>query len=513
APAAEQLAEQRNDAVEPDPVERREEPARGRDLEDPGPAARGEHAAQLGQTLLQVGDVADAEADGRRLERPGLEREGEQITLDPRRLGQLAPRAREHPRREVEPRHLPGARLARRDREVPGAAAGVEDAVARPNDRLGRDPPPAEVEPGGHHAVHRVVDRGDPVEHAPDVGSGKPTGGYVPSSRVEGSDPCRGRSRHCASALRRLVARTCVPSGHVRGLTPPARATRPPGTCPRTSCGSSAGAAPGTRWIRSDIAPDAIVRSVPLERERITSPPRSPCRRSSPARSPTRRSLPPSRAHGRRGRLRSGPRGSGLRTKRRERPLCRGRHARAHHRAYFPPFDASRKTAIERIWALVNCKPNRGMTLFPNLLGSAMYAASPCTPRPLVPSLLRSGAPRLEEPVPRYVWHVEHPAWVKSFAPASACWFPSKPCFFAHSGGRLASSLASASFAVAPLYVRTPIEITVRIVITTATGRRDSLRSRRMSMNGSSSISTMMIVGIPTVPRITESGHLKIRSR
>ena len=28
-----------------------------------------------------------------------------------------------------------------------------------------RDPPPALVEPDGHHAVHRVVDRRDPVEH------------------------------------------------------------------------------------------------------------------------------------------------------------------------------------------------------------------------------------------------------------------------------------------------------------------------------------------------------------
>ena len=49
--------------------------------------------------------------------------------------------------------------------------------------------------------------------------------------------------------------------------------------------------------------------------------------------------------------------------------------------------------------------------------------------------------------------------------------------------------------------------------MTTATGRRDSRRSRRRSRNGSAIISTMMSVGIPTVPRITESGHLKIRSR
>ena len=74
-------------------------------------------------------------------------------------------------------------------------------------------------------------------------------------------------------------------------------------------------------------------------------------------------------------------------------------------------------------------------------------------------------------------------------------------------------SLASDSFAVAPLQVRTPIEITTRIEETTATGRRDRRRSARLSKNGTASSSTMQTVGIPTVPRMTESGHLKIRSR
>ena len=37
--------------------------------------------------------------------------------------------------------------------------------------------------------------------------------------------------------------------------------------------------------------------------------------------------------------------------------------------------------------------------------------------------------------------------------------------------------------------------------------------SRRRSMNGTANSRIIRIVGIPTVPRITDSGHLKIRSR
>ena len=47
----------------------------------------------------------------------------------------------------------------------------------------------------------------------------------------------------------------------------------------------------------------------------------------------------------------------------------------------------------------------------------------------------------------------------------------------------------------------------------TAIGRRDSRRSRRMSTNGITRARISRIVGIPTVPRMTEFGHLKIRSR
>jgi len=49
--------------------------------------------------------------------------------------------------------------------------------------------------------------------------------------------------------------------------------------------------------------------------------------------------------------------------------------------------------------------------------------------------------------------------------------------------------------------------------VSIATGRRLSLRSRRTSKNGRAIRRMRQIVGIPTVARITDSGHLKIRSR
>ena len=64
------------------------------------------------------------------------------------------------------------------------------------------------------------------------------------------------------------------------------------------------------------------------------------------------------------------------------------------------------------------------------------------------------------------------PETANSFAPATASGCPVKPCFFAHAGTCAISSEPSASFAVAPLYVRMPIERTTRIDATIATGRR-----------------------------------------
>ena len=66
--AGENLAEERDDAVEPDAVERREPPGRRRDLEDPEPPALPQHAAELAQAGVEILDVSDAEADRRRVE-------------------------------------------------------------------------------------------------------------------------------------------------------------------------------------------------------------------------------------------------------------------------------------------------------------------------------------------------------------------------------------------------------------------------------------------------------------
>ena len=129
------------------------------------------------------------------------------------------------------------------------------------------------------------------------------------------------------------------------------------------------------------------------------------------------------------------------------------------------------------------------------------------------PSAERSGAPRFDEPVPRYVWQLVQPDSAKRFAPSSACLLPAKPCLAAQLGIAALTSLAIASSAVAPLYVSAPIARTVSAAPTTATGRLESRRSVRRSMNGSTSSRIRQIVGMPTVARITDSGHLKIRSR
>src|SRR5205823_7681743 len=83
----EDLAEQRHDAVEPQAIERGEQTARPRDLQDSEPSTLTEDAPQLAQRPVQVLDVPHAEADGRGIEAPDLERKLEQIPADPLELG------------------------------------------------------------------------------------------------------------------------------------------------------------------------------------------------------------------------------------------------------------------------------------------------------------------------------------------------------------------------------------------------------------------------------------------
>ena len=86
-------------------------------------------------------------------------------------------------------------------------------------------------------------------------------------------------------------------------------------------------------------------------------------------------------------------------------------------------------------------------------------------------------------PSPRYVWQFRHPDWAKSVAPATAASLSAKPCSSAHSSIVPAAMISdpSASFAVAPFQVSTPIEMTTRIAATIATGRLPSRRSGRRS--------------------------------
>ena len=119
------------------------------------------------------------------------ERKGEQVALHPGHGVRLAARPLEHRRREVEPGDDPALSLGG-DREVAGAAAGVEHPEAGLDDLLDGEPPPRTVEPGGHHAVHGVVDRCDPVEHRRDLARREGSGlvGHSPHLPDEGGrDP------------------------------------------------------------------------------------------------------------------------------------------------------------------------------------------------------------------------------------------------------------------------------------------------------------------------------------
>src|SRR5919199_909523 len=143
---------------------------------------------------------------------------------------------------------------------------------------------------------------------------------------------------------------------------------------------------------------------------------------------------------------------------------------------YLGPLEASRKVAsLRRFASPSGAKTGIGEPLLTQLghLRCAIWKAIPLC---FEPSAVRSGAPRFEEPTPRYVWHVVQPETAKIRDPATACALLWKPCFFGHVFASASTSLGSDSRAVAPLYVRTPIDSAVSTAATTATGRR---RSRR----------------------------------
>jgi len=170
--------QQRHQAVEPQREEGRERgPLRLGDLEDHKPPAGLQNPGQLDHSAVEVGEVADAEADGDRVEGAVVVGERERVpVLEAHRrtaaLGALAAGELEHPLGEVRADHAalwthPPGEL---EGEVAGAAAGVEGAVARLQLRtLGGALTPAVMKAGGHRRVHQVVDPGDAVEHAADL--------------------------------------------------------------------------------------------------------------------------------------------------------------------------------------------------------------------------------------------------------------------------------------------------------------------------------------------------------
>src|SRR5919109_2866859 len=100
---------------------------------------------------VEVVEVPDAEADGRGVEALVGERQCERVAADPLDLRLLPPRPLEHRGREVEAGDL-AAGCARGDRQIAGAAADIEHAVARTDDGGDRQPPPAAVGAGGNLA-------------------------------------------------------------------------------------------------------------------------------------------------------------------------------------------------------------------------------------------------------------------------------------------------------------------------------------------------------------------------
>ena len=143
---AREAPERGHDPVEPQSIEARQRrPARRRDLEHDDVAARRHDARHLGQAAAQVGEVASAEADGRRGE-PAVG-VGQPLRRRPTRSAAAAPsraRARACPRRSRcrSPRRpgRPGGRARsrgrrcrsrRRARDRPGRTAARSTARAR----------------------------------------------------------------------------------------------------------------------------------------------------------------------------------------------------------------------------------------------------------------------------------------------------------------------------------------------------------------------------------------------
>ncbi len=170
---------ERHQPVEPEAEEGPQRATWARDLEARQPPARPQHPRELTEPRAEVLHVANAEPDRGGVEAFVLERQREHVAADPLDRRRLPPRPLEHPLGEVQAGHV-AARLLCGHRQVAGPAAGVEHPVAGPDDARNRQAAPAAVEAPGHEAVHRVVDRRDPVEHRLDGGGGEHAGAHWP---------------------------------------------------------------------------------------------------------------------------------------------------------------------------------------------------------------------------------------------------------------------------------------------------------------------------------------------
>ena len=100
------------------------------DLNTAQAAARREHACQLPEARLEVGHVPDPEPQRGHVVACIFERERHRVTANQRTSEDFGRgRARQHPLREVERRHLSPGREVRK-RKIAGTAAGIQDTVA-----------------------------------------------------------------------------------------------------------------------------------------------------------------------------------------------------------------------------------------------------------------------------------------------------------------------------------------------------------------------------------------------
>ncbi len=274
--------------VEPEPVERREQSARLRDLED-------RHAARraAGRAAARRGRARGRRGCGRR-SRPWPRRSSR------RRTGSastspcthsisrdLRARALEHPLARSRGRSRSPPACERGDREVAGAAARVEHAVARPHDRSRRSRAASagRARASSSGSSRRRPARCGRTSSAPRRARAcrsrrsltRPTAAHelvlepelVEAARDDEVDEVvhrrwpRGRSRARGRARSRPPAARAACS---RGGSRERRLARAEHELALPSLSATLAA----RWIRFDIAPEAIVPSVPIEHGQIT---------------------------------------------------------------------------------------------------------------------------------------------------------------------------------------------------------------------------------------------------